>query len=308
MWQFVTSFPCQKAANGAISMTSRNKGIVLMVIGSLFAALMAALIKLSAGMPTLQKLFFRSLVGVVFAGFGAGRVEGNLWGKNKKLLFLRGVLGFLGLAGYFLAIERLPLGNAVILNQVSPFFTIFLGLIFLKEQVNGRQWFALGIAAAGVVLINKPGPGGTFFAATAGLFSAFASGASHVIIRELRKTDGPYTIVFYYTAITCLCTLPFMLSGHFTLPSWQQLGSILAAGVAATLSQIFLSAAYRYAEAGDLSIYLYTNTIFSSLIGFLLWREKPVLLSSLGVLLVLCGAFLNWQSQKNNVQKLQNRA
>ena len=196
-----------------------------------------------------------------------------MWGKNKKLLFLRGVLGFLGLAGYFLAIERLPLGNAVILNQVSPFFTIFLGLIFLKEQVNGRQWFALGIAAAGVVLINKPGPGGTFFAATAGLFSAFASGASHVIIRELRKTDGPYTIVFYYTAITCLCTLPFMLSGHFTLPSWQQLGSILAAGVAATLSQYFFCSLSlcRSGRSFNLSLHQY---YFSSLIGFYFGRKS----------------------------------
>jgi len=279
-----------------------------MVIGSLFAAIMAALIKLSAGMPTMEKLFFRSLVGVIFAGIGAGRGERNLWGKNKRLLFLRGILGFLGLAGYFLAIELLPLGNAVILNQVSPFFTIILGLIFLNERVNSKQWIAISVAAVGVVLISKPGPGCTVTAAAAGLFSAFASGASHVIIRQLRKTDGPYTIVFYYTAITCLCTLPFMFSGQFLWPTRLQLFSILAAGVAATLSQIFLSAAYRYAEAGDLSIYLYTNTIFSLFIGYIFWREKPGLLSLTGVFLVLGGALLNWQSKKGSMQKLQERA
>ena len=84
MWQFVASFPCQKAANGAISMTSRNKGIVLMVIGSLFAALMAALIKLSAGMPTLQKLFFRSLVGVVLPDLVPAVWKAICGGKTKN--------------------------------------------------------------------------------------------------------------------------------------------------------------------------------------------------------------------------------
>ena len=277
-------------------MTDRNKGILLMITGSLFAALMAALIKMSGGLPTAEKLFFRSAVGTVIMGSIIFRNHGFFWGRNKKLLSLRGVLGFSGLALYFLAIERLPLGNAVVLNQVSPFFTIFFALLFLQEKVSGKQWLATVIAICGVVLVIKPTSGYTLLPALAGLFSAVFSGASHVVIRELRKTDTPGMIVFYFTGMTCLVSLPFMLGGRFQAPTLLQLGSLLAAGVAATVSQWLLSCAYRYSKAGDLSIYLYANTVFATLLGFILWREIPDVLSLAGIVLVLTGACINTYS------------
>ncbi|NLN07302.1 MAG: DMT family transporter [Firmicutes bacterium] len=277
-------------------MTERNKGILLMIAGSLFAAIMAALVKTTGDLPTAEKLFFRSAVGTVIMGGIVARSNEPFLGRNKKLLAARGILGFSGLALYFFSIERLPLGNAVLLNQVSPFFTIILALLFLQEKVSAKQWLATAIAITGVVLVSKPTAGYTLLPALAGLLSAIFSGASHVVIRELRKTDSPDMIVFYYTGMTSLVSLPFMLGSRFQAPTLPQLGGMLAAGVAATISQWLLSCAYRYSKAGDLSLYLYANTVFATLLGAIFWHEIPDFLSLAGIILVLTGACINTYS------------
>ena len=287
-------------------MTDRNKGIMLMVVGSLFFALMATFVKLSGDLPTVEKLFFRSIVGMAISGFWVYRTGSSFLGENKKLLLLRAVFGFLGLLFYFLAIDLLPLGNAVILNQMSPFFTIIFAFLFLQEHVLSMQWLAVVIAMTGVVLISSPGPGYTVIPAVIGLFSAIFSAAAYVTIRELAKTDRPHTIVFYFTTLTCLITFPLMVSGQYVPPTLPQAGSLLGVGIVATAAQFLLTNAYRYAEAGDLSIYSYGNTVFALIIGFLLWDEIPDTVSFLGVLLVFCGAYVNWRSRRRG--KLKTKA
>ena len=103
-------------------------------------------------------------------------------------------------------------------------------------------------------------------------------------------------IVFYYTGMTSLVSLPFMRGSRLQSPTLPQLGGMLAAGVAATISQWLLSCAYRYSKAGDLSLYLYANTVFATLLGAIFWHEIPDFLSLAGIILVLTGACINTYS------------
>jgi drug/metabolite transporter (DMT)-like permease len=278
-------------------MTERNKGILFMLMSSLFFAVMASAVKLAGDLPTMEKVFFRNVVGFLFSGALIWRQGGSFTGTDRKALLYRSFFGFLGLVCYFYAIDRLPLANAVILNQMNPFITMVLAFIFLREKVLKPQWVALMLAMAGIFLIIRPGAGYTLAPALVGLLSAFFAAAAYTVIRHLRLTDQPMTIVFYFTGFTTLATLPFMLVGDFVVPSAYQLLALLTVGVTATIAQFFMTHAYRYAEAGDLSIYSYGNTIFSMFIALLLWREFPDFLSLAGVLLVICGAYLNWRAR-----------
>lgn len=270
-----------------------------MVLGSLFFAMMASFVKLSGNLPTVEKLFFRSIVGTVSSGYLIYRSGGSFLGYDRKLLFLRALFGFLGLSFYFYAIDKLPLANAVILNQLSPFFTVIFALVFLKEQMVKLQWVAIAVALGGVILIVKPGMSYTVVPALIGLFSAIFSAMAYITIRRLRLSDEPETIVFYFTAFTCLATFPFMLAGQFVMPTYGQMASLLAVGVTATAAQFFMTHAYRYCEAGDLSIYSYGNTVFAMFIGMMVWAEIPDMLSLLGLVFVLTAAYLNWQAKRN---------
>lgn len=269
-----------------------------MILSSFFFALMAAAVKLSGDLPTMEKVFFRNLVGFISSGYMIYKSKESFKGNNVKLLLYRSVSGLIGIFFYFYAIDQLPLANAVVLNQMNPFFVLIFSYLYLNEAVNKKQIAAILIAIFGVVFVVQPGLDYTTIPAIIGLLSAIFAGASYTVVRHLRLTDSPQTIVFYFTGLTTMVAIPFLIFGDWVLPSIPQLVSLLSVGVFATLAQFFMTHAYRYAEAGDLSIYSYGNTIFSTFIGIFLWKEVPDLLSFLGVILILTGAYVNYQAKR----------
>jgi len=279
--------------------TDRNKGILYMTVSSLFFALMAGAVKFSGNIPTMEKVFFRNIVGFIVSGYMIFRSGENFKGNNTKYLSYRAILGFLGVVFYFYAIGNLPLADAVILNQLNPFFVIILAAMFLGEKIKKLQIPAIILALVGVVFIAQPQFNYTVLPTAAGLLSSIFAASAYTMIRHLRLTDTPHMIVFYFTGISTIITIPFMIFGEFIIPDMVTLISLLFVGIFSTLAQYLMTNAYRYAEAGDLSIYSYGNTIFSIFIGIILWREIPNLLSTLGVTLILSGAYLNYKAKKS---------
>jgi len=279
-------------------MTDRNKGILYMTLSSLFFALTAASVKFSGNIPTMEKVFFRNIVGFIISGYLILKSGENFKGNNSKYLFYRSIFGFLGVVLHFYAISNLPLGDAVVLNQLSPFFVIILASIFLGEKIKKLQIPAIILAIIGVVFIAQPQFNYTILPALSGISSSVFAASAYTIIRHLRLSDSPNTIVFYFTGISTILTIPFMIFGDFIMPDLTTFISLLAVGIFAILAQYLMTTAYGYAEAGDLSIYSYGNTIFSILIGIILWTEIPNLLSSFGVIFILTGAYLNYRAKK----------
>ncbi|SES95121.1 Permease of the drug/metabolite transporter (DMT) superfamily [Natronincola peptidivorans] len=280
-------------------MTDRNKGILYMVLTSLFFALMAASVKLSGDLPTMEKVFFRNLVGFMTSGYLIYKSKESFKGNNTKLLLYRSIFGLIGIFFYFYAIDRLPLANAVVLNQMNPFFVLIFSFLFLGEIILKLQVAAIFIALTGVLFIVRPGFDYTVLPAVIGLLSAVFAAAAYTTVRHLRLTDSPQTIIFYFTGITTLTAIPFMIFGEFVVPNFFQFLALISVGVFATLAQFFMTHAYRYGEAGDLSIYSYGNTVFSIFIGIILWKELPDLLSFIGVACILLGAYLNYRAKQN---------
>ncbi len=282
-------------------MTDRNKGILYMIGSSLFFALMAAAVKFSGNIPTMEKVFFRNIIGFVVSGYLIFKSDKNFKGNNPKILSYRAILGFLGVVFYFYAIDNLPLADAVVLNQLNPFFVIVFAAIFLGEHIKKLQIPAIMLALIGVIFVAQPKFNYTFLPAAVGILSSVFAAAAYAMIRHLRLTDTPNAIVFYFTGISSIISLFFMLLNGFVIPDIMSLISLLSVGVFSTLAQYLMTNAYGYAEAGDLSIYSYGNTIFSIFIGIIVWREIPNLLSSVGVICILAGAYINYRARKVNV-------
>lgn len=277
----------------------RNKGILYMIASSLFFALMAGAVKFSGNIPTMEKVFFRNIVGFVVSGYMIFKSGKRFRGNNPKYLSYRAILGFLGVVFYFYAIANLPLADAVVLNQLNPFFVIILAAMFLGEKIKKLQIPAIILALIGVVFIAQPQFNYTILPAVVGILSSIFAASAYTMIRHLTLIDTPHMIVFYFTGISTIITIPFMVLGDFVIPDIVSFISLLAVGVFSTFAQYLMTHAYRYAEAGDLSIYSYGNTIFSIFIGIILWREIPNLLSTLGVLCILTGAYLNYRARKH---------
>lgn len=282
-------------------MENRKKGITYILLSSLFFALMAATVKFLGDMPTAEKIFFRNLVGI-FVAFSLVRKSGSsLFGKNKKLLILRSIFGLLGIAAYFYALANMKLSDAVILNKMSPFFVMIFAGLFLKEKITKKQLIALVTAVLGAILVIRPGFDSNLIPSLIALMSSVFAGIAYTVVRQLRKTDSAATVVFYFSLFSTVAMIPFMISGSFVIPTPVQALALLALGLFAAAAQMFMTNAYRHAEAGELSIYTYANIVFSSIFGLVLFQEIPDIFSVIGAVLIISAGYLNYRAKEKEV-------
>jgi len=80
---------------------------------------------------------------------------------------------------------------AITLKQLSPFFTIILVSIWLREKITLKQCVIFIIAFLGVLLIIKPGFRSNIFSAIIGIIGAVLTAGLHIALRNLRLTITP---------------------------------------------------------------------------------------------------------------------
>lgn len=276
-------------------MENKSKGIILILLSALFFALMATTVKSLDNIPLAEKIFFRNILGFFVALIVIKRKKKSIRGSNLKLLLLRSFLGLSGVACYFYALSRIQLADAVILNKMSPFFVIVLSAIFLGEKIKKVQIISLLLAVIGAVFVIKPEFSSNIIPSIIALSSAIFAGAAYTTIRHLRHTDSAETIVLYFTFISTITMIPFMAMGQFVIPSPSEALGLLILGIFATSAQFLMTNAYRFAPAGELSIYTYTNIVFSTLLGLIIWSEIPDYLSISGAILIIGAGFINYR-------------
>lgn len=279
-------------------MDDDEKGIMYMILSSVFFALMAATVKFLGDIPLAEKIFFRNLVGILFGLFIVSRNGKKIKANNIKLVLLRSFIGFLGIASYFYAIAQMKMADAVILNKTSPFFVMIFAALFLNEKIKKTQLFSLSFAVLGALFVIKPSFGSEMIPALIALSAGILSGISYTLLRHLRKSESSETIVLAFCTFSTLATLPFLFTGRFVVPDLQEVLALFALGIFAVIAQFFVTQAYRFSEAGEVSIYAYSNIVFSVLIGIIIFSEIPDSLSIFGGSAIILAGFINFYASR----------
>ncbi|MEI5909655.1 DMT family transporter [Bacillus spongiae] len=280
-------------------MSNRNKGIILLLLSAFGFAMMAAFVKLSGDVPTIQKTLFRNIVSAFIAfGFVVYYKE-RLFGKkeNQKILLLRSALGTIGMVLYFYTIDHLVLSDADMLNKLSPFLTIVFSAIFLKERVRFFQVTAIIVAFIGTLFIIKPALSFDIIPYLAGVLSAVFAAGAYTVLRVLGSKEKFYTVVFYFSFFTTVVLLPFVIAFYEPM-SKEQWIYLLSAGVFATVGQFGITMAYKYAPAKEISIFFYSTVIYSAFISIFLFGQIPDVFSIIGYITIFAASF--YMFLKNN--------
>ena len=271
-------------------MKQKYKGIIYIIMAAFCFAMMSTFVRLSGDLPSVQKSFFRNLVALAFAVIILAKEKIGFSGdkKNLGLLVVRSACGTIGILCNFYAVDHLLLPDATMLNKMSPFFAIIFSYLFLKEKVNLVQICSVVGAFVGCLFIIKPTGNMETFPAVIGLIGGLGAGAAYTAVRRLgqRGEKGPF-IVFFFSAFSCLVALPFVVLDYHQMTT-MQLVYLLLAGLAAAGGQFSITAAYCYAPAKEISVYDYSQVIFSAITGFLLFGQVPDQYSVMGYLLI-CG-------------------
>ena len=272
-------------------MNKRNKAILLIIMSAFSFAFMFAFVRLSGDLPTMQKVFFRNFVALFFA-LGVMKKKHIRFGcatrKNSMVLFTRSLAGSLGMIGNFYAIDVLVLSDASILNKMSPFFCVLFSFIFLREKLKIFNIVTITGAFIGALFVIKPTfANADLFASLAGFLGGMAAGLAYTCVRYLGQhgEKGPM-IVAYFSLFSCLITLPFLIIDFHPMSIWQVL-CLLAAGFGAAGGQFAITAAYSNAPAREISIFDYTQIIFTATLGFLMFGDKPDIWSLLGYIIII---------------------
>lgn len=270
-------------------MKNKNKGILCILSAAFFFALMSAFVRLAGDVPSIQKSFFRNLVALMFAFIVLIRSEDKLKFNKTNLPFLliRSICGTIGILGNFYAVDHLLLADASMLNKLSPFFAIIFSLVFLKEKASVLQWCSIVIAFLGSLLIIKPSfSNPDLIPSLIGVVGAMGAGSAYTAVRYLgmRKERGPF-IVFFFSTFSCLVVLPYVVMNYHPM-TLAQLGCLLLAGLAAAGGQFSVTTAYTYAPAKELSVYDYSQIVFSALFGWVFFGQIPDQYSVLGYLII----------------------
>ena len=206
----------EKAAttgSGHVAHESAARAVLLIVLAGLSFSLVGVAVRLSGDVPIYEKVFFRSAFSLAATGLMAARTRSNPFRPTPRVpfLILRGVFGTTAMTLYFYAVENLTLGDATVLNKLSPFFVVVFAVLFLRERLPRYAIPALVCAFAGAILVVQPQLDLRAMPAAAGVLSAAASGGAYTVVRSLKGKERPYTIVFYFALVATVAMVPPML-------------------------------------------------------------------------------------------------
>lgn len=282
---------------------SKYRGILFICLSAFCFACMNACVRLSGDIPTIQKSFFRNIVAFLIAtvvilrdkkGFKPADIH------NWPYFLARSFFGTVGILCNFYAVDHLLLSDASMLNKLSPFFAVLASYFILKEKFSMKQGMILLGAFLGVLFIVKPSFHNVqMVPALAGVCGGLCAGIAYTFVRKLgqKQERGPL-IVFVFSGFSCLVALPFILRDYCPM-AFNQVLALLGAGLAAAGGQFSITAAYCHAPAKEISVYDYSQVIFSAVLGFTLFGDVPDLWSVIGYVIICGMAAINfWLKSK----------
>lgn len=279
----------------------KSIGILYIVLSAFCFACMSLFVRLSGALPSIQKSFFRNLIAFIFAVsiIWKNRVPVRIPKDSILPLILRSAAGTIGIFCNFYAVDHLPVADASMLNKLSPFFVVIFSYLILKEKVKWYQSLCILIAFIGSLFVIKPT--GDIFQNSAsfiGVMGGLTAGMAYAFVRlcSQKGVKGP-VIVAFFSGFSCLIVLPLVIM-NFTPMSGVQLMFLLLAGLAAAGGQFTITAAYTYAPAREISVYDYSQIIFSTILGLAVLGELPDVYSFIGYGIIICASVMMFVMNK----------
>ena len=260
----------------AATLFAVNGSVSKVVLGSGLSSLELAQIRNTAA----AVLFFAFLVVVAPKKLRVGR---------RELAFLV-AFGLIGVALvqwlYFVAIENLPVGVALLIEFTAPLFVALFARFVYGEHVRRRIWFAVALCLTGLALVVELWSGVAFstVGVTAAFGGAFALTAYLLMAERERRHRDAASLSFYgflFAAVLWAVVQPLWefpwdvlddnvsLQGNlseYSAPIWLLVSFIVLIGTMVTFS--LLVGSLRHISATRASIVATLEPVVATLIAW----------------------------------------
>ncbi len=215
----------------------------------------------------------------------------KLGSKQLKTHLLRGIAGWLCFFSYYAALSKIPLVDAALLRNAAPIFVPLIAWLWVGAIVPVKRWYPVLIGLVGISLILQPGAASVSAGHLFGLLSGVMLAASMVGTRILSLSDNANLILFYYSVISLILSVPLAIIYWQAIPMWT-FPYLLLNGAAIFLAMWLYTKAYSYAKPSVISPISYFGVVLSGLMGWLIWGHLPSHTALLGTLVVIAAGLL----------------
>lgn len=289
------------------------RGIALKLCAVFLFTIMASLIKATSDLvPPGEAVFFRSFFAMpIIIGWLAmrGDLKTGLRVKRPMGHFWRGVIGVSAMGFGFASLGLLPLPEVTAIGYAAPMFTVLFAAVLLGERLRAFRLSAVGLGLVGVIVVMWPRlsldqlDDVAMLGVACVLISAVLRALAQIHIRKLVATEETSAIVFFFSLTATslsLLTIPF----GWAWPGWLGFGLLAASGFVGGVAQIFLTSAYKHAEAALLAPFDYASILFAILFGYVFFAEVPTAMVLIGSGIVMAaGGLIIWRERQLGLKR-----
>jgi drug/metabolite transporter (DMT)-like permease len=182
---------------------------------------------------------------------------------------------------FFSGLSTIQVAEASAIMFTAPLILTALAPFVLKEKVGIRRWASVLVGFAGAMIIIRPGQDAIAVGAFWVLSAAACYACYQISTRLLSGQDSILTTLFYSAllgAIIMSVVVPF----DFQAPTPIDWAIMALAGLFGTLGHFCMIKALTLTEASKLAPYSYTNLIWATIIGYVLFNDLPDLWTFVG--------------------------
>lgn len=281
------------------------RGPVLIVAGiALFGLLDANSKLLSGGYGVGQVVLLRYVV--LVALFLVARAiwrgaSGELRTEHPRLHLARACCMMVSAGGFFLAFRELTLAEGYLIFFTSPFWTLVLAAVVLRERVPPIAWIWCAVGFGGVLLAVAPklmsGGSGSAFGYLAALASTLAYAGTLTINRQLRGEIGIARILLFPTLIGIALFGPLAALDWVAPPPMDWL-MLCVNGLFAGAAVVTTAAAFRHADSARLAPFGFAGLPVSLVLDFAIWDQRPEALTLIGGSIVIAACLMSERAQR----------
>lgn len=270
-------------------MTREIRGILFMCLAMLlFTGLDTAAKLVTRELAAWVAVFFRYAVALLFATaiLFARHGHGGLATRHPLLQAARGLLLMGSTICNFVAMQHLQLAQTAAIFFSIPLMVSALSVPLLGEHVGWRRWLAVAMGFLGVLVIMRPGTMDFHWAMLFSLGASLQGALYNIVTRKVGGQDRVETSLFYVSLVgSAAAAIPAGLD--WSTPQGGQWLLLLSMGILGTAGHFLLIEGHRLATASQLAPFIYSQIIWMTVSGYLVFGDVPDLWTLAGASIVV---------------------
>ena len=270
-------------------MGSNTTGALLALLAFAIFATHDVIVKiLGANYSPIQIIFFSVLFGFPWVTLMLIRdaSSGNLRPRHPYWTAFRTLATTLtGVSAYY-AFSTLPLAQVYAILFATPLLITIFAIPILGETVRIRRWVAVLVGLGGVLVVLKPGAQDLTLGHAAALVAAFGSAFASIIVRKIGK-DERSVVLLIFPMMSNFVVMGALLGFVYKPMPVEHMDGIALMSLMALLGSALVIAAYKAGEAVIVAPMQYSQIIWATLFGALLFNETIERATILGAVIII---------------------